>query len=78
MRLPRIGGRHYMDTMLIQQALEDFYQRALLVDREATQGVRWFRHAFQHGRTEARSRWSELKHFDPPVLGRGLALDEAA
>ena len=63
---------------LIQQALEDFHQRALLVDREATQGVRWFRHAFQHGRAETRSRWGELKHFNPAVLGRGLALDEAA
>ena len=64
--------------LLIDERLQDFHQRSLLIGREPGQRKRSPRHPPQQLRPDPRTGWRELEHFHAAVAGRGLAPDQAA
>src|SRR5438874_527515 len=64
--------------LLIDERLQDFHQRSLLIGREPGQRKRSPRHPPQQLRPDPRTGWRELEHFHAAVAGRDLAPDQAA
>src|SRR5690242_6347808 len=63
---------------LVDERLEDFYERSLLLDRQPRQRERSCCHPSQELRPQPRAGGRELKDFHTAVLWRRLTPDETS